>query len=317
MQEAKMAENKNKFWKRRRKIISKNITQLIALTKDTYNNKYYNLWMSKFEWNGLDDDLKEQEENYIMRKLWYEGTVALRNIKNTGMIALAPWELTNYNYLGFPETVTLVNERGVSQKIVPKSLQIVNKDVALLFCTPSQKPIKAVVDYYVDRITQAVVLINNNLCLQNMPFVINCTEEDQKRLSDIVDRILDNQLVITTASSDINKLQALITQVPFLVDKLQAYIVSMENELLTILGIDNSGTQAKKAQMLVDEVNANNDVINDYGNSIIDELNKWLDRANLVLGRNITIKAKSKPVDTTHDYEDASITVDKEIATDD
>lgn len=312
-----MAENKNKFWKRRRKIISKNITQLIALTTDTYNNKYYNLWMSKFEWNGLDDDLKEQEENYIMRKLWYEGTVALRNIKNTGMIALAPWKLTNYNYLGFPETVTLVNERGVSQKIVPKSLQIVNRDVALLFCTPSQKPIKAVVDYYVDRITQAVVLINNNLCLQNMPFVINCTEEDQKRLSDIVDRILDNQLVITTASSDINKLQALITQVPFLVDKLQAYIVSMENELLTILGIDNSGTQAKKAQMLVDEVNANNDVINDYGNSIIDELNKWLDRANSVLGRNITIKAKSKPVDTTKDYEDASITVDKEIAADD
>ena len=311
-----MAENKNKFWKRRR-IISKNISQLIVLTTNTYNNKYYNLWMSKFEWNGLDDDLKEQEENYIMRKLWYDGTVAIRNIKNTGMIALAPWELTNYNYLGFPETVTLVNERGVSQRIVPKSLQIVNKDVALIFCTPSQKPIKAVVDYYVDRITQAVILINNNLCLQNMPFVINCTEEDQKRLSDIVDRILDNQLVITTASSDINKLQALITQVPFLVDKLQAYIVSMENELLTILGIDNSGTQAKKAQMLVDEVNANNDVINDYGNSIIDELNKWLARANTVLGRNITIKAKSKPVDTTKDYEDASITVDKEISADD
>lgn len=312
-----MAENKNKYWKRRRKIISKNINELISRTQDIYNNKYYNLWMSKFEWNGLDDDLKEQEENYIMRKLWYEGTVAIRNIKNTGMIALAPYELTDYNYLGFPETVTLVNERGVSQKIIPKSLQIVNRDVALLFCTPSQKPIKAIVDYYVDRITQAVVLINNNLCLQNMPFVINCTEDDQKRLSDIVDRILNNELVITTASSDISKLQALITQVPFLVDKLQAYIVSMENDLLTILGIDNSGTQAKKAQMLVDEVNANNDVINDYGASIEDELNKWLARANTVLNRNITIEAKSKPVDTTKDYEDASITMDKEMAADD
>lgn len=312
-----MAENKSKFWKRRRKIISKDINKLIALTVDTYNNKYYNLWMSKFEWNGLDEDLKEQEENYIMRKLWYDGTVAIRNIKNTNMIAIAPWELQNYNYLGFPETINLVNERGASKTIIPSKTLIVNKDVALLFCTPSQKPIKAVVDYYVDRITQAVVLINNNLCLQNMPFVINCTEEDQKRLSDIVDRILNNELVITTASSDINKLQALITQVPFLIDKLQAYIVSMENELLTILGVDNSGVQAKKAQMLVDEVNANNDVINDYGNSIIDELTKWLDRANKVLNRNITIEAKSKPVDTTKDYEDASITVDKEIATDD
>lgn len=312
-----MAENKSKFWKRRRKIISKDINKLIALTADTYNNKYYNLWMSKFEWKGLDEDLKEQEENYIMRKLWYDGTVAIRNIKNTNMIAIAPWELQNYNYLGFPETINLINERGASKTIIPSKTLIVNKDVALLFCTPSQKPIKAVVDYYVDRITQAVVLINNNLCLQNMPFVINCTEEDQKRLSDIVDRILNNELVITTASSDINKLQALITQVPFLIDKLQAYIVSMENELLTILGVDNSGVQAKKAQMLVDEVNANNDVINDYGNSIIDELTKWLDRANKVLNRNITIEAKSKPVDTTKDYEDASITVDKEIATDD
>lgn len=312
-----MAENKSKFWKRRRKIISKDINKLIALTVDTYNNKYYNLWMSKFEWNGLDEDLKEQEENYIMRKLWYDGTVAIRNIKNTNMIAIAPWELQNYNYLGFPETINLINERGASKTIIPSKTLIVNKDVALLFCTPSQKPIKAVVDYYVDRITQAVVLINNNLCLQNMPFVINCTEEDQKRLSDIVDRILNNELVITTASSDISKLQALITQVPFLIDKLQAYIVSMENELLTILGVDNSGVQAKKAQMLVDEVNANNDVINDYGNSIIDELTKWLDRANKVLNRNITIEAKSKPVDTTKDYEDASITVDKEIATDD
>ena len=312
-----MAENKSKFWKRRRKIISKDINKLIALTVDTYNNKYYNLWMSKFEWNGLDEDLKEQEENYIMRKLWYDGTVAIRNIKNTNMIAIAPWELQNYNYLGFPETINLINERGASKTIIPSKTLIVNKDVALLFCTPSQKPIKAIVDYYVDRITQAVVLINNNLCLQNMPFVINCTEEDQKSLSDIVDKILNNELVITTASSDINKLQALITQVPFLIDKLQAYIVSMENELLTILGVDNSGVQAKKAQMLVDEVNANNDVINDYGNSIIDELTKWLDRANKVLNRNITIEAKSKPVDTTKDYEDASITVDKEIATDD
>lgn len=312
-----MAENKSKFWKRRRKIISKDINKLIALTVDTYNNKYYNLWMSKFEWNGLDEDLKEQEENYIMRKLWYDGTVAIRNIKNTNMIAIAPWELQNYNYLGFPETINLINERGASKTIIPSKTLIVNKDVALLFCTPSQKPIKAVVDYYVDRITQAVVLINNNLCLQNMPFVINCTEEDQKRLSDIVDRILNNELVITTASSDISKLQALITQVPFLIDKLQAYIVSMENELLTILGVDNSGVQAKKAQMLVDEVNANNDVINDYGNSIIDELTKWLDRANKVLNRNITIEAKSKPVDTTKDYEDASITVDKEISAND
>ena len=64
--------------------------------------------------------------------------------------------------------------------------------------------------------------------------------------------------------------------------------------------------------MLVDEVNANNDAINDFGNSIIDELKSWLERANKVLNRNISIEAKSKPVDTTKDFEDASITEQKQ-----
>ena len=302
-------ENKYKYWKRRTKDQALN---LFSIAKNKYYNKYYNLWMSKFKWRGLDEDLKEQEENYIMRKLWSEGALALRNIKNTDMIALCPFAIADYNYLDFPDTVTLVNERNVSEQIIPKGKQVVNKDVCLLYAMPNHKPIQWTVDYYTDRIAQAAVLINNNLALQNMPFVIGVTEEDKTQMTDIVDRILNNEVVVFAGVNDINKLQALITQVPYLVDKLQSYIVSQENELLTILGIDNSGSAAKKAQMLVDEVNANNDVINDYARSIEDEMRAWLARANKVLNRNITIEPKSKPVDTTKDYEDSSIVKSKE-----
>lgn len=305
-----MAE-KYDFWKRMK---GRTVNQLLASTKQQYNNKYYNLWMSKYSWNGLDEDMKEQEQNYIMRKLWSDGTVAIRNIKNTDMIALMPYSVVEYNYLDFPETVDLVNERGVSKNVIPAKTQIVNKDVCLLYCTPSHKPIKSVVDYYVERISQAVVLINNNLAVQNMPFVVGVDESNSKQLQDVVDRILNNEIAVFTGVNDINKLQCLLTQAPYLVDKLQAYIVSLENELLTILGVDNSGTQAKKAQMLVDEINSNNDIINDYGMSIEDELNMWLERANTVLNRNISIEAKSKPVDTTHDYEDAAIQESKDEA---
>ena len=285
---------------------------LYRVTKARYYSKYYNLWMSKFIWRGLNEENNEQIQNYIMRKLWSEGTVALRNIPNTDMIAAMPYAVETYNYLDFPETVTLVNERGASTMIIPDTVQIVNKDVALIYALPGQKSIDWIVSYYVDRIAQAAVLVNNNLALQNMPFVIGCDEDDKKRLEDIVGRILNNELVVFTGTSDINKLQALVTSAPYIVDKLQAYIVSQENELLTILGIDNSGSAAKKAQMLVDEVNANNDVINDYGRSIEDEIRGWLERANKVLNKNISIEAKSKPVDTTKDYEDKSIQDDKE-----
>ncbi len=306
-----MANNKYQFWKRF-KGQPNYIQELFQEVSTNYTDKYYNIWMSKFKWTGLDEEAKEQQENYIMRKLWSDGSLAIRNIANTNLIALMPFATISYNYLDFPETVNLINKRGVSEVIIPSGEQVVNKDVAIVYCLPSHKPIKQLVKYYTDRIAQVEIIINNNLKLQNIPFVIGCNEEDKDSMEDIVERILNNELVVYSAVGDINKLQTLSTTAPYLIDKLKSYQVSLENELLTILGIDNSGTQAKKAQMLVDEVNANNDAINDFGNCILDELKSWLERANKVLNRNISIEAKSKPVDTTKDFEDASITEQKQ-----
>jgi len=267
--------------------------------------------MSKFKWSGLDEACAEQQENFIMRKLWSEGTVALRNIENTDMMAAASYATNQYNIFDFPEVITLVKNRDASNKIIPKDPQVVNKDVAIIYCLPSHEPIEKIVDFYCSRMAQVELVINNNLKLHNNPFLISCTEENKQQMKDIVDRILNNELVVFCSQKDITNLQALLLNAPYLIDKLKAYQVSLENELLTILGIDNSGTQAKKAQMLVDEVNANNDIINDFGASIEDELKQYLERANKVLNRNISIEAKSKPVDTTKDFEDASVTETK------
>lgn len=306
-----MADNKYQFFKRY-KDSDQAIQTLIKRVVDNYYNKYYNVWMSKFEWSGLDEDIKEQEQNYLMRKLWSDGKVALRNISNTGMLAMCPFAEHSYNWLDFPEEVTLVNKRGVSQRIIPEGVQIVNKDVAILYCLPNHKPIRYVVDYYIDRMAQVEVLINNNLKLQNIPFIIGVTEEDKNQFEDIMTRILNNELVVFTSVGDLTKLQTLATQAPYIIDKLKSYQVSLENELLTVLGIDNSGSQAKKAQMLVDEVNANNDIINDYGKAIEDEIKMWLERANKVLNRNISIEVKSTPVESESDFEDASIKESKD-----
>lgn len=305
-----MADNKYVFFSRF-KDADETVQLLLKNTINNYRNKYYNVWMTKFKWNGLDEEAKEQEQNYIMRQLWKEGSVWIRNIEGTDMIAVCPFAANTYNYLDFPETVTLVNKRGASKQIIPEGVQVVNVDGCMLYCTPGHDPISRIVDYYVERIAQVELLLNNNLKLQNMPFIVGCDESNKKQLQDIVNRILNGELAVFTSMNDIKQLQALMTTAPYLLDKLKAYQVSIENELLTVLGINNSGTQAKKAQMLVDEVNANNDIINDYGQSIVDEIKAWLDRANKVLNRNISIEAKEVE-DSDKDYEDASITEEKE-----
>lgn len=305
--------NKYDFYSRY-KDCDQTIQYLVSRTVQTLKTKYYNLWMSKYKWNGLDEENREQEQNYIMKKLWCEGKVAMRNIPNTSLLAICPFAEEKLNMYDFADTVTLVDSRGVGPLIIPQTPQIVNKDVALIYCTPGRGSIEWMANYYIDRITQVEVLINNNLKLQSMPFIVACDETDKQQMEDIVNRILNNEIVVYTSSYDLNKLKSLITNAPYIVDKLKSYQVSLENELLTILGVDNSGVQAKKAQMLVDEVNANNDAINDYGAAIEDEIKMWLERANKVLNRNISIEAKSKPVDSTKDFEDSSITETKETS---
>lgn len=312
MAETKKKKNPKYDFCRRYKGCGAEVKAFINQVAQNLKNKYYNVWMSKFKWNGLDEEIKEQQENYIMRQFWSEGTVALRNIKGVNLLAMCPWNTETYNYLDFPEKINLVNKRGVSKTIIPSTTQVVNKDVAILYCLPNHKPICSVVNYYIDRMIQVEIVINNNLKLQNIPFIVGVTEEDKDQFNDIIERILNNELVVFTSVNDIKKLQTLATNAPYIVDKLKTYLVSLENELLTVLGIDNSGAEAKKAQLTVDEVNASNDIINDYGLAIEDEIKAWLNRANAVLGRNISIEAKTKPVDSTHDYEDVTITESKE-----
>ena len=312
MAETKKKKNPKYDFCKRYRGCGTEVKAFINQVAQNLKNKYYNVWMSKFKWSGLDEEIKEQEQNYIMRHFWSEGTVALRNIKGLNLLAMCPWNTETYNYLDFPEKIVLVNKRGVSKTIIPSTPQVVNKDVALLYCLPNHKSISSVVYYYIERMIQVEIVINNNLKLQNIPFVIGVTEEDKDQFDDIIEKILNNELVVFTSVNDIKKLQTLATNAPYIVDKLKTYLVSLENELLTVLGIDNSGAQAKQAQLTVDEVNASNDIINDYGLAIEDEIKAWLERANAVLGRNISIEAKIKPVDSTHDYEDVTLTESKE-----
>ena len=83
---------------------------------------------------------------------------------------------------------------------------------------------------------------------------------------------------------DIKNIQLLITGQQYIIDKLYAYKQAVENELLTYLGIDNLGTMQKKEHFVVDEVNSNNDLINDFSDSFIDSMKSFCERVRTFLG---------------------------------
>lgn len=44
------------------------VLELEDKARQLYISKFYNIWMSKFRWSGLDEEIKDQQENFIMRK---------------------------------------------------------------------------------------------------------------------------------------------------------------------------------------------------------------------------------------------------------
>lgn len=283
---------KYKFWRG-----DNEITTVEKYRKSCFNNrinKYYNLWMSSLKWSGLDEEKEAEQENFIMRKAWSDGLIAVRPINNTNLLAFTTWTPQEFNMYDFPSKVNLINLRGVSTSIIPNTPQIVDKDVVIGWFQPSHKPIYYTVKHYVDLMVQVDMVINTNLALQNMPFLIGVSEEDQKKMQDVVQRILNNEIVVFSDLESLQKIQTFTTQTPFVIDKLREYLIKLEDELLSFLGIDNNGG-IDKTNIVMDAVNSNNDLINQYKYSIKSEIDKWIKRVNTLFNRNIKIEDAVQP----------------------
>lgn len=257
-------------------------SRLVAMLR----NKYYNIFRSNFKIEGLN----YREQNYLMNKFYKNGTVAAFNIKHTDKVGFASWVRDTWDMYGEPETVNLINEWG--SPLVPLTVQKVDKDVVIGYAQSNRKPIQDMVFWFIDRIAQVEMVINTNLHLQKIPFLIPIEggekSVERRKLNDLVNKIINNEIVIYAEGFDANAFQAVATQAPYLIDKLQNYKKDLENDLLTYLGVNNSGSN-KIEQLQLAEVNSNNEEINLSDTDFQTNLEDFCKRISDVLGKTISI----------------------------
>lgn len=271
--------------------------ELFTKIKTVYNNKYYNLFMNSLKWNNLT----KEEEDYIMRKLWSMGTIAAFNMKDFGTV-YAPYAVQGYGLYDVPTDVNIINERNIPG--FPINPLKVNKDAVIGYIQRNKKPIRDIVDYYVTRLAQVEMVINTNLELQKIPFLIGISDTDTKNAQEIVNKILNNEVVVFANMEEINQVKALVNGAPYILDKLYAFKNNLESELLTYLGIDNSQVDVDK--LAVDQINANNQMINNNSQGYINELTKWCEDVKKYLGTEISVEATQQPVESVHQDMDHS-----------
>ena len=259
-----------------------------------YLNKYYSLFMNKYDIIGVD----YQQRDFILRKFWIDGRLACLKLKGTegstehpqGLGVFCPYAPSRYNIYDFPIYVTLINIRGVS--FIPAGLQKVDEDVVIGWCQRNKKSVYSLVDFYLQKITDVEMVIKMNLKSQKTPWIVGATPEDNKKIQSILDNLEDDNPNLFVDLENVDRAKALVSGAPYVLDKLYNYKQALENELKEYLGLENMGMGEKKEHLITAEIEASDEVIGESKYNFIDTIKEFFDNIEKVLGLKYDIVEK-------------------------
>jgi len=278
---------KNKYLRKRQSpLFIKN--RLIA----DYETKYYNLFMNSFKWKGLD----EQEKNFIMKQFYSVGSIMAVKDREGVAVYYMPYATNYWNIYDFPEIVRPVPKKTFEAVELKDYTNMI--DCVVGFANDSHTGIHEIVRSYIERMVDIDMTINTNVKLHKMPFFANVSQQDKTQAEDILDNLYNDEIAVFFNGK--NPLTTEGNNTPYIIDKLYQYRVSLENELLTYLGLDNS-QNGDYERLLVDQVNANNEQINSSQESILNNLKDFCRNVGEVLELEISVEPSREKVQSVHE----------------
>ena len=270
-----------------------------------YRLKYFNLFMNSYEWEGLT----REEREFTMRQLWRRGVICAFRLSDD-LLAFAPYAAQNFNMYGSPTEVNIINLRGV-RYFPTKSLKtgtmrinearmVEEPEVVLGWALSSYTPLKDVIEPLIQEIVDLEMCKRTNRFAQKLPILYGITPENRNKMDQLLEDVFNDELKLGVEITEVENIKGLQENPPFLIDKFNLAIESVEAKILTILGIDNGG-RGKAERELVDEVNSNNELINDFQETVLGNLEEWVEMVNEAFGKNISVKPKFAAVDSFHE----------------
>ena len=266
-----------------KKILYNNENVIIdkASLRQAYIDKYFNLYMN----NLKIENTTYQEENFIKRRFWSDGTIACFMIKPINKQCFVDYAISQYNIYDYGVYATPINRKGVS--FIPNKIMEIDKDICLIYAQHNKKGILNLVMSYINRIVDVEMVIKQQLKSHKIPFVFTGEETEKDKFKDFFNKINTDITDLYMTGAELDNINVLNLNNGFIIDKLYSLKQQLENELKEYLGINNMGTTEKKEHLINSEVDSNNEVVETSRASIIDVLNIYFENCNKILGTKL------------------------------
>lgn len=230
---------------RRRKT---NFEESLAMNDYTYIQYAYRLMelsISMFEWKNLPEGV---DERFLEMVLFTDGQAVFFKDDELGdYLALQCLINGKLNVYRIP-----INRRAFAVNGYQK--QLTDKDSVIIFNNMLHTNSWLDVKMFAKRLYNLDRIIDVNANAQKTPILIKGNETQRLTLTNLYKEYDGNAPVIFADKSlDMNALQVLSTQAPYVADKIYQLKTQIWNEALTYLGISNVSFQ-KRERMVSDEV---------------------------------------------------------------
>ena len=231
-----------------------NLTDLLNdLTFKVIFDKFKLITMNAFEWSGLPDGILER---HIERELFDHGKAVFFRDPAMSYMCLECSDGGRLNVYGDPLGYNAVGFNYRKFLKAEECVVIENNKLRI--------PTYNFLMFYVNKITEAERTMDVNVKSNKTPVIVLCDDKDVLSFKQIFNKVDGNVPVIYgDRSLNVEGVQALDLKAKFLGNELMDYKHSVENELLTFLGINNTPVD-KKERLITDEANSNNQLIESF-----------------------------------------------------
>ena len=258
-----------------------NNEELLKMSNNTTFLKYYNqftlLALNMFQWENLPEGI---ETRHIEKPLIEHGYSFFYNDPDYGYVCLA-CTITGFNIYNEPTRVTINNQLIHKSMEIDEGVLILNNDL--------RTGLYPIIVNYASRLTEIETSINTNIFQQKFPFIVECSKDNEYSVRQMLKNIHENEpYILVKKKLDLMDIKIDDLSVPYVADKLLEDRKKIENELLTLFGLNN--VIDKKERLIVDEANANNDYINRNVDLLYKNRKQACDEINKKFGLNINVK---------------------------
>lgn len=251
------------------------------LTFQANYNKYRLLSVNAFTWEGLPDGI---EERHIENTLFRDGRALFFRDPAMSFMCLPCHEM-GQNVYGDPLHFRAVGF-GYQREYDADEVVLIENNKLKLATDPF-------IMFYVNKITETERTADVNVKSCKTPVVFACDDKNVLSVKQIFQKIDGNTPVIYADKAlNLDSLSVLDLKAKFMGNELMDYKRTVESELLTFLGLNNTPID-KKERLISDEAKSNNQLITSFSDLQLEARERACEAINAKFGLNISVKRRN------------------------